>query len=301
MLLYDMPFGEFAIHSENVDVIKEVGKVIRSSKYKNKFSNEHYNLFIEDGLNFEPDTSYRAMQMKRGIYLGHNIGDKCYLKIDGKNIYLYSEKKERYQQILWNFVLKYIFTKVALDNDVLHAKGLLLKNKEGRLFVLFGKGGSGKTSLAKKLSCFGCTILSNTHCFIKGKYVWGVDSWIRERTEDNIQIFQFNNDINEDTLLDGIIDQQFILNYNKEKIYKCYELNKSDAFYYLDNYAAAINNYDLKEEVWDYFSNEFSQRMSYFKKEETLLKNITDYSRIYYISVDIMEENSLNQFLKEFI
>lgn len=94
VLSYDMPFGMIKIHSNDITIINVIGSVVNPATYINKFANVEYNVFLKDSLTFKADDTYRAMQMKKGIYLGHNIGTNCELCIGERNIYLYVQNKE---------------------------------------------------------------------------------------------------------------------------------------------------------------------------------------------------------------
>lgn len=298
-VIFNMPFGKINVYSDDLTIINKVKLIIVPSNYKLKFADVEYNIFIENNA-FEPDKTYRATQMLKGIYLGHNLGTPCLLRIENNNIHIYTKDKTYYPAIIWNFVLKYIFSKVALDFNVLHIKGLLLKNAKGKLYLFLGKGNSGKTTLAKNLREYGCAIVSNTHCFIENNYIWGINSWIRERDEKGNSVYLANMDSNEIDCFDGNLEKMFIINYNKENHYHYYKTEKIYAYYYLRNFSTALTNYDLKEEVWDYFSNNFYGCMDYFACEDRMLQYIVNNNDIFCLSMDINASQIAEKFLIDF-
>ena len=176
--IINLPFGTITVYSKNKELR---GGVLNSGRYNTFFSEVNYNVYL--GWDFENvDTTYRATQMKKGIYLGHNVGEPCKLHICQNDIHIYTENELLYDKIFWSFVVKHIFTKACLDNDILHLKATLLRDiRDGMCVVLLGKGGSGKTTLADKLCERNFELLSNTHCMVKDDYIWGVNSWVRRR------------------------------------------------------------------------------------------------------------------------
>lgn len=293
---FEMPFGTLNIISSEKSYILDVSQIFSENNYIRKFAEEVCNIYLMP-QEFLIDSSYRANQMQKGIYLGHNIGGPCYLKILNNDIYLYCKIPEDYKKVIWNFVLKYIFTKISLDYNVLHMKGLVLSKYDNNKVILFGKGSSGKTTFGKELERFDYKIVSNTHCFVKDDYVWGVNTWIREREINGKECYT-HSVFSQKLFEDGKILCSFIINFNKNEIL---EINNSDSYirYYLKYFSCAINNYDLKEEVWDYFSskNDKFLSMEYFIKEDKLLENFLARNKIKYLSLDCRNKKVMKEFL----
>lgn len=61
---------------------------------------------------------------------------------------------------------------------------------------------------------------------------------------------------------------------------------------------AATNNYDLKEEVWDYMSpaNNVKEKLRYFKREDSLVRDFVRRG-IDFVTIDTKNENCLLEFV----
>lgn len=290
--IINMPFGRLIIHRKESHLCRDV---IADGNYRYKFSEQEYNVYL--GYDFENvDKTYRAMQMQKGIYLGHNVGGSCKLHIESNNLYLYMNESQNYEKVFWSFAVKYILTAVGLKEDVLHIKGLLLRNPDGKMVLLLGKGQSGKTTLGRILEIRGYKIVSNTHCFVKGNYVWGINSWIRVRNAEGQEyIIPKNNDY----FIDGEIKKCYIIDWNNRGWIKQYDnICDEEKYFYIKNFVAAICNYDLKEEVWDYMSenDQLKTRIDCFLREDVLIKEFAKRS-IEFVSIDSKSKACINKFI----
>ena len=289
-----LPFGILNIYRNSPDICRGV---LANGIYKSLFSSRVYNVYM--GYNFASvDETYRAQQMKKGIYLGHNIGSPCKLHIDRNNIFVYMEEKDGYEKVFWSFVLKYILTDAGLKASVLHLKGMLLQGPKGDLIILLGKGQSGKTTLGMRLKKYGYNVVSNTHCMVKKNYVWGINSWVRIRNNKSQTYISACNNCNIE--LDGYISRCYVVFPNYEGILKKYEsIDDKEKYLYIKNFSAAISNYDLKEEVWDYMvsneANDIKNRIYNFKLEEILVKEFCNLN-IDFVSIDSNSEKCLDEF-----
>lgn len=290
--ILNMPFGRLKIHRKKSELCRNV---LADADYKSKFSDCEYNVYI--GYDFDNvDKTYRAVQMQKGLYLGHNIGKPCKLHIEKNNLYLYMNESKDYEKVFWSFAIKYILTAVGLEKEVLHIKGLLLRSPKGKMYLLLGKGQSGKTTLGKELEKKGYKIVSNTHCFVKGNYVWGINSWVRVRNTDG-QEYVIPEKCN--LFLDGEIEKSYVIDWNNQAQIKRYDnINMEEKYLYLKNFVAAICNYDLKEEVWDYMSQDeqLKGQIGCFHKEDVLVREFASHS-IEFISIDAKNEECLNEFI----
>ena len=296
----EMPFGSLVFHCSS-GYYKIISEIFREQSYLKKFSNSEFHIYIEDVF-FESDKSYRGKQMLNGIYLGHNIGCEASLHIEDNSMYIYAKNPDYYSKIIWSFVAKYIFTKMALDNCVLHVKALLMRMPNGKLMLVFGKGSSGKTTLSQALIPYGFIPLSNTHCFIRDDYVWGINSWIRIRDQYGHQKYIFNTP--SDSPIEGICNLYSIFDYNLCSVFpECgyifHPLKKSQAYHYIRNFSASISNYDLKEEVWDYFSTSFEDKIEYFSREDSLIKNMIENHNFYKTSLNVNDLCALEKIVEK--
>lgn len=287
----EMPFGKINLYRKRNDICKGV---LLSGNYNKKFSDKVYNIYM--GFKIEDaDSTYRGNQMSRGIYLGHNLGSSCKMNIKDNNIYINVEKDEDYSKVFWSFILKYILTKASLDENVLHIKGSLIRGLNGELILLLGKGGSGKTTLGKMLQEFGYRIISNTHCLVKDDYIWGINSWTRIRNDKGQKYIEPPKNI---CKMDGKIKKCFIVNCNNVGTFNLTKVDEKYLYYYIRNFVSAINNYDLKEEVWDYMSeNNISRKMDLFEVEDDLIKTFIR-QKILLLSNDTLNNECLEKLLK---
>lgn len=276
-------FGKIIIHSPNKDYL--CSNVLKSSFYSNKISKKVFEVFF--GFNdFENDNSYRSKQFKnKGLYLGHSIGKKAKLKISSNSIhiYIFSGEKKDYEQVFWSFVLKYILSYFSFKNRCLHLKGCLLKNNAEQGILILGKGNSGKTTLCKILKNYGYIPLSNTHVIINNNRIYGINSWVRERNKD----IEYNVAPNKNYLLDCELKKIWIYQYNDENKIIINDLTKEQAISFMFYFSDCIGNYDLKEEVIDYFSNSFIESINTLNLNSVLLEELLDNYAVKYISLDV--------------
>lgn len=288
----EMPFGELNVFRKDKSLCTGV---IAEGRYCKKFARRKYNVHV--GYDIERvDDSYRATQMMKGIYLGHNVGSPCKIKIQKNDMYLYMDEVKDYEKAFWSFAIKYILTIMGLQENVLHIKGLLLRSQKGKLILLLGKGQSGKTTLGMLLEQYGYKIISNTHCFVKNGYVWGINSWIRIRNNSGQTYARAEKN---DMVMDGMLDKCYVVDWNgRGKLEICDNLKNEEKYFYIKNFVAATNNYDLKEEVWDYMSpaNNVKEKLRYFKREDSLVRDFVRRG-IDFVTIDAKNENCLLEFV----
>ena len=295
-----MPFGKLVIDTDDTNN-QFLTSILENGRYSIKFADDVFYIHLKD-LSIKPDKTYRGIQMSKGIYLGHHVGNPCIMNIRGNDLSFFTKNSRDYASLIWSFAVKYIFTKVALENSLLHMKGTLLKKPNGKLILLFGRGGSGKTTMSRTLERYGFTILSNSHCFLKNNYVWGVSSWTKERQEGSCESeYQYKRARMVTCLMDGICHDYYIIDHNNqgELIYRA--LPQYLVYYYLRSFSCAICNYDLKEEVWDYFGNSFCDKIEFFLTEDMCLKEFTMNNSLKYLSADIFNDTLLEELVEIFM
>ncbi len=69
-------------------------------------------------------------------------------------------------------------------------------------------------------------------------------------------------------------------------------------YYYLKNFSAAINNYDLKEEVFDYMTKDEEMAINYLKREDDLVKSFCE-KMVVGISINSLEIKCIEMLMGE--
>jgi hypothetical protein len=293
---YNLPFGTINIYYSKEFKFHVLGKANYTTKFSNK--NVIYNVFFNEVSDIKDD-SYRAKQMRKGVYLGHNIGKPCCFSYKDNNFYIFSNDFliSDYEKVFWNFILKFILTKESINNSGLHLKGTLIQTPNNKNCLLLGKGESGKTTIAKELENNNFKILSNTHCLMKGKYFWGINSWTRIRNK-NDEKFYLPVTI---PTLEGILDKVYIIQSNNKSENQIKNLNDIQSYTYTKYFSSAIINYDLKEEIYDYCSKNLFEFSNIMETDAKLLKEFCSMLPIKYANIDILNSESKNAFIKELI
>lgn len=99
--------------------------------------------------------------------------------------------------------------------------------------------------------------------------------------------------------MDGEIEKCYIIDWNAQGLIKQYDnINMEEKYIYIKNFVAAICNYDLKEEIWDYMArnDQVKERLAFFYKEDLLVKEFVKRD-IEIISLDARDEKCLNKFI----
>ena len=151
--------------------------------------------------------------------------------------------------------------------------------------------------MGRELEKKGYKVVSNTHCFVKGEYVWGINSWIRLRSGIS-QKYLIPSDTDE--VLDGKIEKCYVVDWNNQGEFKIdTSISDLEKYLYIRNFVAAIGNYDLKEEVWDYTSQNrnIKEKINLFCKEDEMIKSFMA-NTIQFIDIDSRNENCLNKFIE---
>ena len=88
-------------------------------------------------------------------------------------------------------------------------------------------------------------------------------------------------------LLDCELKKIWIYQYNDENKIIINDLTKEQAISFMFYFSDCIGNYDLKEEVIDYFSNSFIESINTLNLNSVLLEELLDNYAVKYISLDV--------------
>lgn len=252
--LFETPFGGLKITSDQRGFFDT--NVLTPCVYKQKLLKDEYEILIQHEMLHTSDSTYRAGTFDNGLYLGHHMGKPGRLKVDEKSISISIANSTEAEQrkVLWSYALKHYFTVMAQSCNALHIKAATVLSKNEKAILIVGRGGSGKTTLSKALDSKGMNVLGNTHAIVYGGKVWPISTWIRERDESNKSIYNAAASLTLDAYdIDRII---CVGGWNNNDQFKFEALSKKDAYSYMLYYSLATINYDLKEDLFDYYKTQ---------------------------------------------
>lgn len=248
---------------------------------------EDYNDF--DELTYEPHT-YREKIMNKGVYIGHHFGKQAKLFIkDKNNIYFCSED---YNRILWSYIIKYVLTIFAIENNMLHLKAGLVEIG-GKGILIVGRGGAGKTEMIKFLCSCGAKYISNTHVILSDNNIYGVKSNIRVRNGNSEKYVGFD-EIMKSEISDKCdsISKILWIGHTVDGSMMIKELNEKQMFYNMKQFSEALATWELHEDVYDFYNSDpilISKKLS--EIDEKIEKLISS-SELYYVKGDIKNNDS---------
>ncbi len=215
------------------------------------------------------------------------------MSTDMLNIVLKNGCLNDYTKIFWNYALKLYLSTMSFQHSALHLKATTLSDKNGNALLVIGKGGSGKSTLAEKLNLFGYKTLSNTHTIYKDGYVWGMNTWIRKRSE-NSQHYIPPSPLKTERFakLKSII----IFEKNESPEYHEEPLNIEHAINFIIQFGLATCNYDLKEDLSELFESSL-EYLSHSQREYFLLTKMLNSVPIKYLTGDIHNNSTLDKIL----
>ncbi len=253
------------------------------------------NIYIcrEGDAIFDDPKTYRENIMRQGSYRGHHFGPPASLKcIDGRNIALFHPDPGT---IIWSFVIKYVLTVCAIQDNMLHIKGGAVAYN-GKAFLFLGRGGSGKTEVVKALCKNGARLMGNTHLLIDEESVCGIKSNIRVRDDGRdvyIPVSQQQNFNAYDGWLP--IGGVFWVDYRTDGRIIVERVPPIYAKANLHYFSASIANWELKEDIADYFN---SGPFSFAKQVNRIDKMLDDFCErndVYYLALDIFSNDGMER------
>lgn len=245
-------------------------------------------------LNF-PANTYREKAMKSGIYLGHHSGKPAKLYIEDKeNIHLCAED---YNRVFWSYLIKYILTVFCLENRMLHLKAGAVEFEEN-IYLIMGRGGSGKTEIIKAMCNNGGTFITNTHAIIKANEIMGLSTNIRVREDDKQKYYMPNQLFPQNAI--GTwkkVDKILWINHRNDGEIRVKKLKIGDLFYNIKQFSEAIANWELHEDIYDYYGSDpigVSTAINDIDKNIMALISATDN---YYVNADIFSEDGFRKLI----
>jgi len=247
----------------------------------------------EDDVIFDNPKTYRENIMRHGSYRGHIFGPPASLKcIDDRNIALFHPDPGK---IIWSYVIKYVLTTFAIQASMLHMKGAAVAYK-GKAFLILGRGGSGKTEIAKALCKNGAGLMANTHLLVDGGEVCGIKSNIRVRDNGrDIYVNQQRNfNVHDGWLPIGGV---FWVNYRTDGTTLVESLPSSYARANLQYFSESIRNWELKEDIADYFSSDPFAFAEHVNRIDKMLNDFCESNDIYYLSLDVFSNDGMERLI----
>ena len=293
-----IPFGILRFNLYDNVAISDIFDV--DATYTSYIKKDIYSINIgKQNVNFQTKY-YREKLLEKGYYIGHHFGKRIQMKIEDRNVYLYQEEHDEscYKKFIWSYLFKYILTVYALTNDSLHLKGTALLNKSSqKALIVLGRGNSGKTTLCDMLVNTGkYSIISNTHLILKNDEVWGINSWRRKRDINGNEIYEkpLSNYYGGPYKIEKII----LVDKNNMNSFDTREINRDVAYVFVKFFSAAICNYDLKEDIFDYVGNHNINSFSNLCiRENSLVTELLNKHSVFYLNYDLNINNILNHIL----
>ncbi|MBO5484008.1 MAG: hypothetical protein J5979_02205 [Lachnospiraceae bacterium] len=273
-------------------------------KYEEKIEKDNkevVNLYLHHYTNrqcvsYHSHTYREKMMSQKGFYIGHHFGDKAYLRIENNEIHLCSNN---YNRIIWSYVVKYVLTIKCLEYGWLHLKAAAV-DYNNEIYIIFGRGGSGKTELIKKMSSFGGKIISNTHLIVREKDIIGIESNIRVRDDEGLDFYlppekcfdncEFGKNIHP-------VKALIWCNYRNDKNGMITEMKTDYMLSLVRKFGNALDAWELKEDVFDYYLSDpvlISQKLI---QNDTLLKDLIRNRKNYYFNLNVFESEDSDKLL----
>jgi hypothetical protein len=267
-----------------------------------------------DALSRARDRTYRGGRFAGGYYLTDHFGPPAYIVTTGQQLWIFAE---RFEPILWPFVVKYLLTIHSLDEQLLHLKAACVAF-DGAGTLLVGRGGSGKTVLLTQLCRAGAKFLANTHALLRGQTVFAVPTSMRVRNDSlfeaviaarklttGIKPGEYVADPIKDLLWETVATTDVrnicLVDYKGVRHCQIQELEADVLYEYMENFSLAVNLYGLKEDVFDYLGGDARRLAKEWAHMKTMLRSLVDRCRCHYVSADMMDAACLAELRKRLV
>jgi hypothetical protein len=253
------------------------------------------------------DKNYRGGRFAGGYYLTDHFGAPAYLMTRGRELWIFAQ---RFEPILWPYVVKFLLTMYAVDQGMLHLKaaGIALGHS-GTLLV--GRGGSGKTVLLARLCQNGARFLTNTHALIRDRTLFALPTAMRVRNDalfgeaiasGRLPAGFKSGEYLADPLMDlkwpsvGCVPLKNIclVDFKDPEQDVVREIDSDTLFSYMEQFSLALNIYGLREDLFDHLDGDvhkFSAGLIAMKEQ---LRGLISQCRTFYVSCDVMKDERLH-------
>lgn len=240
--------------------------------------------------------SYREVVMHSGYYIGHHFGNPVYLKwIDDYNMVVICDNPGR---IIWSYVVKVVLTLFSYKQNILHIKSSTVEY-ENKAFLIMGRGGSGKTEFIKTLCEHGAKLMGNTHALVKDNLAFGIKSNIRVRTDGKEKYCSYDSDLNIPHFSGWLpIGGLFWVQYRLDGNNNISKLPPTTAYQNLRWFTEAVGNWEMKEDIADYFNSDPILFAKFVSQNDKLVENLCRRYSIYYANLDIHCTDARNRIKK---
>lgn len=242
------PFGRLVLRDQvgNVNLRRLLGE----ASYAPKLSDIDFALTVGSDLSDVVPRSYRQRQFQMGHYLGHHSGLQGALAVQDSQIFMTLKEASPgdYERVIWQYCVKFYLSFMSFALGAVHVKCVSLFDNCGGAVLLFGRGGSGKSTLGGFLSENGLIFAGNTHAIISQGHVWALNTWRRVRTVGR-DVYELP--AHHPRVLQGEIKKLFIVGHNQTGEHSIRSLDTRQARAYLETFGLATTAYDLKEDLYE--------------------------------------------------
>ncbi len=233
---------------------------------------------------------YRSERLYAGHYLGHHWGPPVLELRSGARERAYIG--EQVERVFWCFFLKYVLTAHHLPAGVLHLKAAAVE-VGARGWLLLGRGGAGKTHAALALCRRGARLVSNTHCLLDGLRVYGLSTAVRLRAQDGERLVPAEKV--PVRWADATVVRGLVFLDGRARAAAFQPLAAPEAFAFALEFAAAVNNYDLKEDLAD-DAGDVAASAALFRREAELLRALVERVPCLTARLDLNRDDHLAEF-----
>ena len=252
------------------------------------------------------DRSYRGGRFAGGYYVTDHFGAPAYLLTRGSHLWIFAQ---RFEPIVWPYVIKFLLTTYAVDEGLLHLKaaGVAL---EGAGTLLVGRGGSGKTVLVARLCQSGAAFLTNTHALVRDRTLWGLPTAMRVRNDRLFGAAIATGKLAEglkpgEYVMDPLVDLKWLhihsapirniclVDYRGTERQVVRDIDADTLFNYMEHFSLAVNIYGIREDLFDHLGGDVQKFSDRWRDAKVQLRELISDCRRHYVSCDVMDDDNL--------